>query len=321
MLNSHYPIDSAAASVEHWASILRRDGAPLIASGLAQPVCDIDIDKISIKVMDGGRHAKAMITKADGGRQEAVGTMVGVIRRKDLPPVRKHQLNAAKVPFARQHVSIVGLNTLSYQRALDNIYNICYAMHVGLPDAKVIQPTFDNLENLGVAIDLNCRYFTVGRDSSSAQKIAVDDQIDPDGVLHQFLNETVSHCIDNRVSYMRYTDDSSVEEKSPACFQVGDVVEVGYAFVGWRTGKRSEGLKYTCTLVLRSIALLEDKYSKEMFFKQSFPPKVPKHITTDIDSVPIFLKRSRSQDTMVDEEPTSQKMARLNLSDRPLIYL
>ncbi|KAK6977313.1 hypothetical protein R3P38DRAFT_3237449 [Favolaschia claudopus] len=316
MLDAHYPSEAAAASVEHWAGILRRDEAPLIAQGVALPACDFDLDKISVKIMDGGRHAKAMILKSDGGRQEAVGTMVGVIRRKDLPPISRTQMTASKVPFARQHVSVVGLNTLTFQRSLDTIYNVCYAMHLGLPDAKVIQPTFELVDNLGIAVDLNCRYFTIGRTTSS--RVDINDNIDPDGVLHQFLSESVLHCSDNQVAYMSYTDDTSVEEKSPACFQVGDVVEVGYSFVAWRTGKRSEGLKYTCALVLRSLALLENKFTREMFFKQSFAPKLVRRVptaSTDIDTVSFVLKRSRSNDTMVDEEPTTKKMAGLSLND------
>ncbi|KAK6974305.1 hypothetical protein R3P38DRAFT_2584384, partial [Favolaschia claudopus] len=197
--------------------------------------------------------------------EEAVLTVRGVLTKKDLPPdLTTASMNKAKAQWARQHVSLIAYDSPSIQKTVDTIRALGYKMHVGLPDAKVAQPNINSRQRLGVELELNCRYYTTGRSTLESHKTEFAEFVDPQGVLASFVTDSVSHCQDNQVAYMDFKCGkySRYELKDPSAFQVGDIVEVGFAMVAWRNSKANEDLSYVTTMVLRSVTLLDDTYTK-----------------------------------------------------------
>lgn len=46
---------------------------------------------ITSKTLFGGSVTKAMVPGTEGHRQEAISTVVGILKQADLPPVKKHE--------------------------------------------------------------------------------------------------------------------------------------------------------------------------------------------------------------------------------------
>ncbi|KAJ7189405.1 hypothetical protein B0H12DRAFT_1246592 [Mycena haematopus] len=105
----------------------------------------------------------------------------------------------------------------------------------------------------------------MGPNVSAADKIPFGNMVDPDGVLAGCLSASVSHCIDNDVAYLALVDKTYVDY-NPAGFRVGDIVEMGFAFVAWPVSANAREMagasKYTCRLALRTLALLDATLTK-----------------------------------------------------------
>ncbi|KAJ7826674.1 hypothetical protein B0H14DRAFT_2595681 [Mycena olivaceomarginata] len=136
-----------------------------------------------------------------------------------------------RVKYARQHVKIVGFNNAAFKRALNVIQDVAYLLVTAVP-AGQMEPWVPEIESdeLGVSLVANCRYFTLGRDIRPEARMEFD----------QFV------------------------PKDPAGFREGDIVQVGFAVIAYKTKSHNEMAKYTCKLVLRTLTLLVPSMTKRM---------------------------------------------------------
>ncbi|KAJ7652964.1 hypothetical protein B0H17DRAFT_1147251 [Mycena rosella] len=74
------------------------------------------------------------------------------------------------------------------------------------------------------------------------------------------LQELIADLV-TMISFERYTDPSAdniqIHQKEPGWFQLGDIVEMGFALVAFRQASRNEDDKQICKLLLRTLMLLE----------------------------------------------------------------
>ncbi|KAJ7320707.1 hypothetical protein DFH08DRAFT_713615 [Mycena albidolilacea] len=230
-------------------------------------------------------------------RQEAVFTVVGVLKAKDLPPVKgsrqvfrffintttltqqRRSLKADRLQYARQHATLAGWDAPSFKKALENMQEAAYTMYSAFSE-DAIEPWRPEVSDPHNAeISSNCRYFTVGRNIPVDSRTKFHPRTDPHGVLTRFLSDGVAHCFDNDVMYMASFSVSSpipyitlrrYVEKDPGTFKTGDIVEMGFAFVAWKKPGKNVGPDWSCMLVLRTLTFLDGQFTKvRILFERS----------------------------------------------------
>ncbi|KAJ7909895.1 hypothetical protein B0H13DRAFT_1877304 [Mycena leptocephala] len=183
--------------------------------------------------LEGGRILKAMLP-GTSRRKEAVLTVVGILCNKDLPPVKKNEISPRRIPYARQYAAICGYDTDLFETALNRIAEVGYLMETAVDEGQMINWRADAVHDIyGRMLSSTARYFTMQHDI-------------PDG---------------NKIPFGRF------HTKDPAGFRAGDLVEMGFAMIAYRSmadGKTT----YTCKLVLRSLILLDRKLSQGAFISR-----------------------------------------------------
>ncbi|KAJ7653425.1 hypothetical protein B0H17DRAFT_1268241 [Mycena rosella] len=194
-------------------------------------------------------------------KNEAVLTIVGVLKSFDLPPIKKNSLPAAQIPYARAYVEVVGYNSELFAATMGNAQDTAYELltrftansvshWVAAPDSDVYGPSLSS----------SCRYYTIGTDIPVESRINFQKHIDPAGTLSQHIRDCVVHCVENDMAYLcvkkaRYTT------KEPSGFRVGDIVEMGFELVAFRQVIRGEEDKHICKIVLQTLTFLDGSFA------------------------------------------------------------
>ncbi|KAJ7306331.1 hypothetical protein DFH08DRAFT_824780 [Mycena albidolilacea] len=264
-MDSFYPAKAAALAIAEWSDKMCKEDAPLIKMGMAWPATALNNQLVTIKELEGGRSAKAMFPTDGAHRQEAVFTVVGALKAKDLPPVKGSSLKADRLKYARQHATVAGWDAPCFKKALENMQEAAYTMYTAF-DEDAIEPWRpDFADEQNAQISSNCRYFTVGRNIPSDARTKFHPRTDPHGVLARYLSDSVAHCFDNDVMYMAFKGEEYVE-KDPSSFKTGDIVEMGFALVAWKKQGKVVGPEWSCMLVLRTLTFLDGRFTKEAHF-------------------------------------------------------
>ncbi|KAJ7803896.1 hypothetical protein B0H14DRAFT_3486931 [Mycena olivaceomarginata] len=182
-MDSFYPVQNAI----DWSERLCREDAPLIKTGVAFPAAVLNVETVTIKELNNGQIAKAMFPSAGAHRQEAVFTVVGALKAKDLPPVRGSNLRSERIQFARQHATLTGWDVSCFKQALDNMQEVGYTMFSAFAEGAVEPWRPEQTDEQGAVISSNCRYFTVGRNIPPDTRTTFHRRTDPHGVLHNFV--------------------------------------------------------------------------------------------------------------------------------------
>ncbi|KAJ7503916.1 hypothetical protein B0H11DRAFT_1905803 [Mycena galericulata] len=246
----------------------------LLKAGLPNtvPVLNMKSHKISLKEIMGGSVTKLMLPRSDNHREEAVFTVVGVLKEYDLPPVKRSEISEHRVKYARQHVTI---DSRLQQQAILNSDQL----HSGpnIPDRRAeswLPNAISDDYGSSISSISNCRYFTVRRNIPDENRIPFAKYVDPAGVLNRFIKEHVAHCMDNDISYLELKDDKPVI-KDPAGFRASDVVELGFAIFAYRMIQKDAPEKYVCRLVMRTLTLLDTSLAKGAYIQRSAQAAAP----------------------------------------------
>ncbi|KAJ7930311.1 hypothetical protein B0H13DRAFT_1858942 [Mycena leptocephala] len=242
--------------------------APYVAEGLTHPAATIDTSEIWVRKFDGGGLFNAMVA-GKGGPQEAILTVVGVLNRTELPPVKKNEIQANRVKYARQFASIIGYNTALYRVALGRISDVAYSMVTAVEDGQMAGWNPDEqIEELGTPLGSSARYFTVKRVIPEETKIPFGEYVEPAGVLARLEKDGVAHCMENDVAYLELKD-KRFRPKDPSNFRAGDIVEMDFAIAAYRTIRAGEKTTYACRLVLRTLTLLSSAVTKDAYKRRT----------------------------------------------------
>ncbi|KAJ7305410.1 hypothetical protein DFH08DRAFT_825101 [Mycena albidolilacea] len=254
-MDSFYPAKAAAIAIGEWSNKMCKEDAPLIKMGMAWPATALNNELVTIKELEGSQSAKAMFPTAGPHHQEAVFTVVGALKAKDLPPVKG----------TRPHASLARWDAPCFKKALENMQEAAYTMCTAF-DENTIEPWRpEYLDDHNTQISSNCHYFTVGRNILSKARTKFHPKTDPHGVLARHLSENVAHCFDNDVMYMVFKGEEYVE-KDPGTSKTGDIVEMGFALVAWKKQGKNVGPDWSCMLVLRTLTFLDGRFTKEAHF-------------------------------------------------------
>ncbi|KAJ7483126.1 hypothetical protein B0H11DRAFT_1914865 [Mycena galericulata] len=304
------------ALVESWAAKLSSAESPLLPDTV--PVLNMKSHKITLKEIMGGSVTKLMLPGSDNHREEAVFTVVGVLKEYDLPPVKRSEISEHRVKYARQHVTIVGYSSERFSTAISYIQDLTYQIVTSFPEGRA-ESWLPNAisDDYGSSISSNCRYFTVGRNIPDENRIPFAKYVDPAGVLNRFIKEHVAHCMDNDVSYLELKDDKPVI-KDPAGFRAGDVVELGFAIVAYRMIQKDAPEKYVCRLVMRTLTLLDTSLAKAAYIQRSAqaaaPSKQSQRATFANNPVAKRRKMFEEEDSDSDVPETSKRMDDMHIT-------
>ncbi|KAJ7852321.1 hypothetical protein B0H14DRAFT_2580936 [Mycena olivaceomarginata] len=217
-MDSFYPAEAAAQAIIEWNDKLSKPDAPLIKMARAWPASALDCELVTIAQVNGGQSAKAMFPTTGPHRQEAVFTIVGALKAKDLPPVKGMKMKIDRLKFARQHATLSGWNAPYFKKALENMQDVAYTMYSAFAE-NAVEPWRPETADEGEAvISSNCRYFTVGRNIPEQSRTTFHHRTDPHGVLAKYVSDHVAHCVDNDVMYMAYKEDEYTD-KDPSTFK------------------------------------------------------------------------------------------------------
>ncbi|KAJ7768040.1 hypothetical protein B0H14DRAFT_2632945 [Mycena olivaceomarginata] len=233
-MDSFYPAKAAAIAIGEWSNKMCKEDMPLIKMGMAWPATALNNELVTIKELEGGRSAKAIL-KAD------------------------------HLMYARQHATLARWDAPCFKKALENMQEAAYTMYTAF-DEDAIEPWRPEYpDDHNAQISSNCRYFTVGRNIPSEARTKFHPMTDPHGVLARHLSENIAHCFNNDVMYMAFKGEEYVE-KDPGTFKTGDIVEMGFALVAWKKQGKNVGPDWSCMLVLRTLTFLDGRFTKKAHF-------------------------------------------------------
>ncbi|KAJ7711527.1 hypothetical protein B0H14DRAFT_2645707 [Mycena olivaceomarginata] len=128
------------------------------------------------------------------------------------------------------------------------------------------------------------------------------------------ISEETAHCMDNSVAYLERKNDKLII-KDPAGFREGDIVQLGFAVVAYRTYVEDNIPHYVCKLVTHTLTLLDNSVTKAVYAKRNARMAAIK--LQSIDKA--HNKRVRDDEDSSDEE-VGKARERFNTSD-PLMYV
>jgi len=153
----------------------------------------------------------------NGDNVEMVFTVIGILSKKDLPPIETKYvmilylkffiINSTYIyrsghpQFLRQSVQLTGLNTQSFDLAVAKIREIHLMIERHFVDGSLEQPVTDMFKNYK-CINLATRYFTA-RGNNTTQAIPFSVDVDPKGILAAMAKDKYFHGPENEVKYFR----------------------------------------------------------------------------------------------------------------------
>ena len=162
-------------------------------------------------------------------------------------------MSPSKYRYLRQGITISGLNTASFDRAIDAAQEIFGFF--GRVFSHGVRSSWNLMELEGPSLEMSNQYFTPVRDGPTLESVPFQDSIDPHGVLAKIstiVGAHVVHTEDNEVEYCRCFRQLDGEHRFgvmfsllltcievcyryEACplqtFKKGDIVEVQLSFV------------------------------------------------------------------------------------------
>ncbi|KAF8333773.1 hypothetical protein F5887DRAFT_1079945 [Amanita rubescens] len=234
---------------------------------------------------------KKQLVFADGANKNDVNEVVahiqGIIWRHDLPPFPNQPITANRAKYLRQNVSLTGLGSPTFEKALKGILDI-YSLFRGHVPREKLKPC-SCIDSYGeyTSIESSCRYFSSIKDCGPKEKhIPFGSEIDPYGILSSIENTSYVHIYDNVVQYyerstsdtgeMRYTD------ISPVRFQIGDIVEAQVTLTLVSVARN----EYMLVSILRSLTMLDNsEFSQKAFAAQAASKLVTNMKATEKQSI------------------------------------
>ncbi|KAJ3517772.1 hypothetical protein NMY22_g13893 [Coprinellus aureogranulatus] len=209
--NTHYDFVSAAQRLEQL--VAERSIDNLAGRQLTNWDMDRSADTLSV-IEDGHTSAKKMLMPAQSisngyestsaeniDYTEAVWHIQGVLSSVELPPFVVRGKLKDKVKFLRQGVRLSGLNTASFELAVQRIQDIMAIWCRSV--SKILPATFVGEDEQGNYLDLSNRYFSSMRDGRGGPAKPFTDDVDPTGVLASMENDQYYHGEENTVLYLQ----------------------------------------------------------------------------------------------------------------------
>ncbi|KAJ7054915.1 hypothetical protein C8F01DRAFT_1322431, partial [Mycena amicta] len=232
---------------------------------LGIPCVDVNLDNIQIAEIVPGSLFKAVTENGEGGQQEALFTVVGIIGSKDFPPVLWRNVQTQSPLKLSQSLVVHGCGTPQFDGVEQMMADLNWMSSQHLAGSKVylLDPVSAD-KTLGLSLSLDTRYFTPSRSVIPEEvKAPFGPFVDPRGTLGRLRTPTLDHCMDNAVQYLEYAD-SKFQAINPATFQTRDIVQASFAINIFRTLTDGEP-QFAVKAVLRAVGRLDCQFSKEAY--------------------------------------------------------
>ncbi|KAK7027391.1 hypothetical protein VNI00_015227 [Paramarasmius palmivorus] len=212
-----------------------------------------------------------------GDLEEIVFTVHGILEQCELPPIVRPLANASSAKYLQQRIVLTGLDTPTFNDALDGLARVEHNLRLNLRDYN---PQF-HVGSRGnqAKLHLSNRYFTSKRFADEMEPIAFPAEIDPKGILNSIQNESLVHTAENSVEYYEryYRNGEQLFRKvHPAHITKGDIVETQFTITLVEAAHHKDTLSephYITKLILRSITLLDRHFSEECRTAMSMAPR------------------------------------------------
>ncbi|KAF7967868.1 hypothetical protein HWV62_32842 [Athelia sp. TMB] len=196
----------------------------------------------------------------DCPQEEAVLRIQGIICKAVLPPKRPAPRSPrTSVRYLEQSFTLTGLNTLTFNMAIDGVFSIAESFGRQLDNMTPWHP--GQFEGFSTLTTSN-RLFTKQSFDKRHQAVPVEGAVDPIGSLIDMAGEEYVHTEDNVVRYLKClaSPDGKVSytPSMASAFKPGDIVEAQISLVVLPSRNGQQDLK----LILRAMTMLDDSFSK-----------------------------------------------------------
>ncbi|KAJ7715764.1 hypothetical protein B0H16DRAFT_1741720 [Mycena metata] len=258
-MDEFYDHISAASALETEARE-RRKLAAENHSTTFQHLADLDLE--SSVVIEGGSFRKnwrlCVPCDEDGVMDEVVFAIQGILTNVGLVPLAIGKLDHRRTVKLAQRVEISGLNTATFEEALNKLENTSDKLTQHFSGQTVRKISTAN-GRFGRPIASSNRIFTLRADSPTDQGTDFEPGLDPLGTLEKLTTREVFHGPDNVVKYYRRAknpkDGSNVYDSGfPGSFKIGDIVEMQ---------------------ALHALTMLDDSFTKEAATRRTASKKRP----------------------------------------------
>ncbi|KAA1478959.1 hypothetical protein DENSPDRAFT_788611, partial [Dentipellis sp. KUC8613] len=221
----------------------------------------LDVFNESYKVVKNSSGCACIQVKGDqeeGGDEEAVFEVQGVLVGLDLPPILARNQLPERISWAKQGVQITGLGHPFFGEAVAAILAIhrCLGRTYSLEGLRSwICPQFGHFHSL----DFSNRYITPTTLVNGEPSVPFSSLVDPAGALLAATQHFGAHLADNEVLYFERLEhspeDIQYQEVDPAVFRAGQIVQLQVSFTTVPLAGRKGTFQLLCKL--RSVAILD----------------------------------------------------------------
>lgn len=124
---------------------------------------------------------------------------------------RRQQFERRRL-YARQAVTLTGLSSDIFQKAITNLREILTTITGHFPDDSVNHWEPATYEG-HLALDIHTRYFTSRRNAPNETSLPFMKGVDPDGILALARKQDLIHGPDNQVQYLKMITSDNMEGK------------------------------------------------------------------------------------------------------------
>ncbi|KAJ7060855.1 hypothetical protein C8F01DRAFT_1231375 [Mycena amicta] len=188
------------------------------AGSLGVPIAEAKLDAVDIAEVVPASLFKAVVDDGEGGQQEALFTVVGVLGRKEFPPVSQRDINTQTAVKLSQLLVMHGCGTSQLECLTKLVTDLHWMASETITSAPVyvldpltVHPT------LKLSFGLN----THRSDIPDKVKVVFNEWVDPEGLLADLRIETLDHCFDNAMQYLEFSD-TKFTTINPVAFQQYD---------------------------------------------------------------------------------------------------
>ncbi|KAJ6612079.1 hypothetical protein B0H10DRAFT_2282930 [Mycena sp. CBHHK59/15] len=209
-MNPFYDKVAAKATIEKYADYMSTNQLALKKDCCTGPADKVQVDSITVKQTGFPLAHKAVQKDATLKRREIHFTVVGMLSDKEIPPVKRGSITTKNMYYARQQAVIVGLDTPTFNKAIEKITEVACLVELAFESDEVVPWALSetNSDEDGIPLEAFCRYYTIARDAPPyVERVDFNPKTDPTGTLSTILGKGVYHCQDNEVDYLNISGD------------------------------------------------------------------------------------------------------------------
>ncbi|KAF7976215.1 hypothetical protein HWV62_7226 [Athelia sp. TMB] len=265
-MQEHYDVEGARAYLKTLTDesmsgkLFSRQLAAYAKGAHRQLQQDSGPELLSIQYGDGEGTRLAAKIANDGGLEEAVLRVQGIICKSHLPPKRKLLRGEPEgVRYMQQSFTLVGFGDGNFDMAVEGAFHIAEFLSRQDSDMALWSPT-----RIGpsIAIEASNRLFVKQTKQMDHVPVAMDKTVDPHGTLQKMANGHYIHSEECVVRYFKREQnkegDISYSKADSGMFKIGDIVEAQCSFIVIRT--RSG--QHTMKIILRAMTMINSDFSK-----------------------------------------------------------